>query len=345
MNPSSLSSMCVPGTPAADGAACDADGMAGTRDICRSESCVASTCGDGFVDTGASPAEECDDGNTMDGDGCDSACQIEAVPPTAMRITQARLISPRAVFRPLLTCSDITDPPGALGLSVNGELASALDPADGYSLHMVNVFQPLAPGSASTPLDVHLNAACTAGTPDSCMPDASPEVVMTMANNRSSGACFTPDPSLVNTSVGTPSAYSPGVNSPNGPCFVTPTQSITITLDVSGTPLPITLEDALIAAEYDGTPTSGLVNGVITGFMSETVAADTVVTLPVIGARSLYSLLQAGGRSVMDSSGATIDSGCNVGGGPVEDDADMNGSVRGFYFFLNFQAEIVDWTP
>jgi cysteine-rich repeat protein len=34
-------------------------------------------CGDGHLDTG----EQCDDGNTVNGDGCDATCQTEAPPP------------------------------------------------------------------------------------------------------------------------------------------------------------------------------------------------------------------------------------------------------------------------
>ncbi|MCK6546008.1 DUF4215 domain-containing protein [Myxococcota bacterium] len=34
-------------------------------------------CGDGVVDRGATPAEQCDDGNGVEGDGCSSACVIE----------------------------------------------------------------------------------------------------------------------------------------------------------------------------------------------------------------------------------------------------------------------------
>ncbi len=40
--------------------------------ICREQSCVASSCGNGFVD----PEEVCDDGNTIPGDGCSSDCQL-----------------------------------------------------------------------------------------------------------------------------------------------------------------------------------------------------------------------------------------------------------------------------
>jgi len=42
-----------------------------------SASCVAQKCGDGVVEGG----EECDDGNTSNGDGCDAACLFEGTPP------------------------------------------------------------------------------------------------------------------------------------------------------------------------------------------------------------------------------------------------------------------------
>jgi cysteine-rich repeat protein len=47
------------------------------RSFVTSVSClaVAATCGDGTVGSG----EQCDDGNTTDGDGCSSACEIEGV--------------------------------------------------------------------------------------------------------------------------------------------------------------------------------------------------------------------------------------------------------------------------
>ena len=56
------------------GEECD-DGNVLDGDGCDSMCLIegAGVCGDGVVD----PGEECDDGNTTDGDGCDSACLIE----------------------------------------------------------------------------------------------------------------------------------------------------------------------------------------------------------------------------------------------------------------------------
>jgi len=61
--------LCEIGTYQGDGTTCQDPGV-----------CV--SCGDGFV-TGN---EQCDDGNTQDGDGCDGNCQIE-IPPTTSTST------------------------------------------------------------------------------------------------------------------------------------------------------------------------------------------------------------------------------------------------------------------
>jgi cysteine-rich repeat protein len=57
------------GTDSLEGASC------GTGKICRSNMCVSSSCGDGVrADT-----EECDDGNTINGDGCDAGCRFSCL--------------------------------------------------------------------------------------------------------------------------------------------------------------------------------------------------------------------------------------------------------------------------
>ena len=70
--------VCARAAPLADGDACDADADPGTRDVCVFETCVASACGDRFLDAGASPPEQCDDGDTDVGDGCGATCQLES---------------------------------------------------------------------------------------------------------------------------------------------------------------------------------------------------------------------------------------------------------------------------
>lgn len=62
-----------------NGTFCDIEGLT-DREICLDGVCVVSSCGDGFEDTRAGhpsmipPLEVCDDGNPVDGDGCDLDC-------------------------------------------------------------------------------------------------------------------------------------------------------------------------------------------------------------------------------------------------------------------------------
>jgi cysteine-rich repeat protein len=44
-----------------------------------SSSCRWEYCGNGTVDVGGNPVEECDDGNNVSGDSCSSTCQEEPV--------------------------------------------------------------------------------------------------------------------------------------------------------------------------------------------------------------------------------------------------------------------------
>ena len=355
-SPSTLASRCTAGTAPPTGTSCDRDANPATRDICimSSGTCALSVCGDSFIDVGRSPPEQCDDGNTSSGDGCSATCQTEtAMPPTGFRLTSLRLISPRITASiPFGGCQDITQNCASVPLlgcqadSVNTLLANAINPTTTtngeYSLHIVELFRPLNPAAATTPTDLHLNAACMqAPTPDSCEPDAMPDVTMSNANNQAMGNCFVPLASDVNTRAG-PAAYTPTANTVGGPCFISDPESLTVSL--GGIDIPLT--DARVAATYSGTPVNQLVSGVVVGFLSETAAADVLLPadLPVVGNTPLYTHLQAGNVSTTNSMGATIADGCNVGGGTHEDDADMNGGVRGFWFFLNFTAEHVTWT-
>lgn len=271
--------------------------------------------------------------------------------PTAFRITSLDLISPRVVYNiPFRGCRDLTETPTNIPFSGPFSVNMALqDEIDSYGLNIVNLFRPLQPSVATSPLDVHFNADCMMGMMrDTCGPNMMPDLVMTTANNTSVGTCYTPVAADVNTRAGTPAMYMPPVNTVSGPCFASSETSLSVTFDVSGSPLVVPLQRARVAATYSGSPTSSLVTGVVTGFITDRDAADATVTLPFIGTVRLYEMLQAGNRSTTDSMGRTVnDTTCNLGGGPMEDDGDtitMGGSpVRGFWFFLNFEADLADW--
>jgi cysteine-rich repeat protein len=63
--------------------------------------CLPSTCGDGVVQA---DHEECDDGNRINGDGCDQSCHIE-LPPTATP-TSAATLTPTVTNTPTSTATD-----------------------------------------------------------------------------------------------------------------------------------------------------------------------------------------------------------------------------------------------
>jgi len=71
---------CLEGSPAPDGTSCDADGVATTNDYCAAGLCSPGRCGDGVTDPAAS--EDCDDGNSTNGDGCD-ACRYSCTAAAA----------------------------------------------------------------------------------------------------------------------------------------------------------------------------------------------------------------------------------------------------------------------
>ena len=84
--------LCHPGAPLPNGAAC------GTGKICNAGACADAVCGDKII----TAPEECDDGNTTPGDGCD-ACKFSCVSADA-----ARNCTPTDACKGKGTCNDTT---------------------------------------------------------------------------------------------------------------------------------------------------------------------------------------------------------------------------------------------
>lgn len=61
---------CLPGTPVPDGSSCTRPG--GDAGECRGGVCAAPNCGNGTLD----PGEDCDDGGSVAGDGCEPSCRF-----------------------------------------------------------------------------------------------------------------------------------------------------------------------------------------------------------------------------------------------------------------------------
>ncbi|HEY4242018.1 MAG TPA: DUF4215 domain-containing protein [Kofleriaceae bacterium] len=311
-NAGSCTAVCShdPILTAIDGDGCCPLGATGLTD----SDCA--VCGNGIVEHG----ESCDDGNTMAGDGCSATCQIEAV-ADAYRFTSLALKDPH-IWVNFLGCTDFTDT-GIAGYSVNTELSNAITmDADGdgdYDLSPTLVFRPLNQGNTLTsPLDVDF-ADCTTNTPPVCMADAANPSISTTGTSHSTGTCLAP---LAGT---TDPAHATAVTSTSGPCFVSGTNTITLTL--SG--VNITLHDAQVAATYTGSPATGMTHGLLMGFLTKTDAdaATLPASLPLIGGMPFSSVLAGG-----------------TGACPTWSDLDTDNGVQGWWFYLNFETTKATWS-
>jgi hypothetical protein len=125
--------------------------------------------------------------------------------------------------------------------------------------------------------------------------------------------------------VGTTSGYNPAVTASTAPCFVAALGTVTL-----AAPVPLTLQDAYVAAQYQGNPANALVNGLIRGFLSEATANATIMpaNMALIGDKSLSSLLRGGVGSCSQPA-------------PALGDRDIVNATTGWYVYLNFIATVV----
>jgi cysteine-rich repeat protein len=259
--------------------------------------------------------EQCDDGNMVDTDACNNMCRINV---TAFKFTDLDLRDPHVFATGL--CLDVT-PHGAFGFSVNDELRDAITldgDGDGLlDLAPTLVFRSFNQTATTQPVELHF-ANCTApqNMNTTCTASAA-QVVNATATFMNAGQCLA-------LMAGTVRPYNPPVGPTPGPCFVT--NPVTVTLNLGG--IPITLQDARLAGQYSGNPATGLTNGLLLGFISEAVAEATTIpaSFPVVGGDPLSSLLATG-----------------TGNTCTPDDRDMNGAVRGWWFYLNFTAGRFRW--
>jgi hypothetical protein len=240
------------------------------------------------------------------------------VVPTAFRFVDLDLRDPHTSIR-FLGCRDITDTP-LLGFSVNGQIATSLGTdADGdgnLDFSPLVVFRPLDQSAATNPVDV-LTGACTAAEPSSCsVGDATPTPLT--ATNTATGVCL-------GTLDGTTSGYTPAITTPTDNCFATDAGTLHLTL----ASIPVTLSNAQVAAVYDAVPATGMVNGLLRGFISETDANNTTLPpdLPLVGGKPLSSLLAGGTGNCASTS-----------------DKDTLDGVPGWWFYLNFTAQTTAWS-
>jgi len=210
-------------------------------------------------------------------------------------------------------CRDITDTALA-GFSINGEIQASIQTDrdfDGFlDLSYVLEFLPLDQGATTLPLQFG-QAVCTAplaGTSCGALLIPTP----TTATLGSTLACLAPLP-------GTTRPYSPAIVTTTPACFAS--DAVTLVLGLAG--IPVTLRDARVAATWVGDPATQLVNGLISGFVSEADANAVILpaSLPLVGGQPLSTLLPGGGGNCASHS-----------------DKDLNNGVTGWWFYFNFPA-------
>ena len=238
--------------------------------------------------------------------------------PTAFRLTDLDWRDPHFLVN-FLGCRDITDTQLA-GFSINGAMQTSIQTdgdVDGdLDQSYLIVFDPLDQAGATGTLAFGegLCTAPVAGT--SCNTNAFPPVYGTYNNMPT--LCLAP-------LVGTTKPYTPAVTTAQPPCFVVLLG--TMTLNIAG--LPMTLHDTYLAATYNGSPATSLVNGLIRGFISEADANATIIpaTMPLFGGQPLSSLWPGGTNNCAAYS-----------------DKDVNNGVTGWYCYLNFVASPATYT-
>lgn len=238
------------------------------------------------------------------------------------RINDMDLRDPH-VYVDVLGCRDVTDT-ALLGFSVNGRLQASIQtdadvPSDGLlDLSTLIEFLPLDQSLTTNLMDSG-SADCTAPiATTTCVRPIVPSGIAGDAALLSAGACLAPI-------TGTFRPYAPEIAVNSAPCFSSP--SGTLVLNLGG--IPVTLNDAQIAASFDGAPAGTLVNGLIKGFVTEADADAALLpdTLPLMGGQPLSSVLPGGDPPGPNNTNCAAHS-----------DVDIRNGVRGWWFYLNFTA-------
>lgn len=313
--------------------------------------------------------------------------------PRAFRVTSAAVMDPHVFVDPFHSgtgCSDITDPgPGLATLvNVNGtllatELNTCTDdpnepgPACHYSLSIVVIFDPLAQGAgdggavqvgvADDCVDADGNTSTTSDV--SCTLTAA-ELKSTTYTSLASGTCLStfagttgPHNGGILNSVDKPDNYTPAANVPTGPCAQTANlENLSFTFG-DAAPITLDLEDVQLAARYVGNPATGLVQGLLRGFVPETTADQVHITITSgISLDVTLSEVLPGGAdkcfggandglpctNPLDNGVQCPDGTCRISCAPGngvtnQDDRDYNpagdsGGSRGWWFYLNLAS-------
>jgi cysteine-rich repeat protein len=277
----------------------------------RNDNDCTSSCG--------TPAEEC----TTPGVGdCDPDCRIVR---TTFRVISIAVKDPHIYFdNGTGGCADLTS---IVNTSVVPDNLEQDTNGDGCAeIAWLNMFKPLDRTAATNPYE--LVYGCCAPSPDpaatTCEADPLTERLVVTANNMAGGECL-------GVVAGTlTEAYATPPETPMGPCFVTDEFDAVIKMG----DLSVPLTDGNIAATYDADPATGLISGLIRGFVTEADAQATIIPIDVVlvGGKSLAEVL----------AGGIAPGSCTIGSDPIGDDRDTGpGGASGWWFYVNFTATTI----
>lgn len=313
-----------------------------------------------------------------------TAASVAAQQRQAYRINKLALRDPGVFIGFGAACFELTNPPGLFGISVNdliNDYVTECNPTNAtpctYDFNLVAVFDPLsqtpgqggvlAPctvGDESCTAGVYLYPECTktaTGTVCSGVPDTGVET--TYGNAGSGQNCLGPFPGT--TGRNNVTAYTPEIPQPTGPCFQTGAVDFTFEFG-SDVVVTIPLEGLQVAGTWVGEPATGIVKGLARGFLPESAADATVisVTSPVTLSVRLSEALPGGadrcfggerdGLPCTNPTGSECPGGeCKISCAPAgsgsnhaQDDSDHNppdnlNGTKGWWFYLEFEAEPV----
>ena len=254
-----------------------------------------------------------DNGDNGDVDGPDAS--IPEGPVVAFRITDLDLRDPHA-FVMIGACNDVTEVQNDGFQEDIEEDNGPDDEPDGFlDLSGLAVFRPLDQGHPDVNLEVVLGADCTAPIDSTSCTTGDASSITASGSNDASAAC---DVILADT---TTDGYDPPPAPAPAPCFAAEAPEGVLEFG------PFRLSEVAGAATYDGDPATGLMNGLLRGFLSEEHADATTVDT-ALGEMVLSSLLPGGTDNCADSDDRDTDSG----------------GASGWYVYLSFTAEEVPFT-
>jgi hypothetical protein len=242
---------------------------------------------------------------------------------TAFRMDDLDLRDPH-VYVSVIACFDVTDT-SPVGPSVNGQLQTRIQtdadtPPDGLlDLSNLFYFAPLNQSLGSNAFD--------SGGADCLAPLATTACDGFASSGNPGAAVLSANATCLEPVADTTHGYMPQVIAATAPCFVSP--SATVTLDLGGIPLP--LQDVQIAATFNGVPAIGTSNGLMKGFLLESVANTTLIPadVPLVGGLPIAQVLPGGNPPGPGANCAP------------HDDRDEHNGQPGWWFYLNFTAPTV----